>query len=233
MNNFIKRVVETYSIIHFPINVNGDETEMSFGCGLNDWRGSDHTQRPIEFFGAWAIIDQYLPSDNKVSFLEIGAARGLWAIAFIEWCIIKNKYPIYTTVTLMTDTNNGLNIPGPAWQNASLMKVKEFYKECCDWTLIDANSQLETTKNLVTKTLKEYDFVFIDADHEYEGVYKDIALYAPLAKKLLIFHDIAVPNYEHRVIKAIKEYKLKFDYEIFAPNSDQGIGIIKGPISLN
>lgn len=38
---------------------------------------------------------------------------------------------------------------------------------------------------------RSFDLVFIDGDHAYESVWRDHLLYAPLARKVVAFHDIA------------------------------------------
>jgi len=39
-----------------------------------------------------------------------------------------------------------------------------------------------------------YDVVFIDADHAYDAVKRDFELYAPMARRAVILHDIAAPE---------------------------------------
>lgn len=206
-----KNVVSSYSTIHHPIEVNeATYSEINF----------DGSQKPYEFFETWKLIDANLPNTDSISFLEIGAYKGLWAIAFVEWCKLHNKKPIYTTVTMISQDPN----------NQPLYNVEKHYKDVCDWLLIDANSQLESTKAEVIKRAPHYDFVFIDADHSYDGVLKDIQLYAPLARKLLFFHDIRTTNNEGlSVYRAITDSQIKLDYEIACEphNNVMGIGIKK------
>lgn len=69
----------------------------------------------------------------------------------------------------------------------------------------------------------KYDVVFIDAGHSYENVKKDAALYGPLAKKYIIFHDVALPD----VRRAFDEYtKDKKSYR-FVLSDTFGYGIVE------
>ncbi|HVA65665.1 MAG TPA: class I SAM-dependent methyltransferase [Elusimicrobiota bacterium] len=92
---------------------------------------------------------------------------------------------------------------------------------------------------------RQIDFLFIDADHSYEGVKKDYGLYSPLVAPggLIAFHDI-VPSYLTRygtetsvgiveVARFWEELKASLPpgaYEeiIQDPNQDaRGIGVLK------
>jgi hypothetical protein len=212
IEQFKINVLNEYEKIHGPHNIVGDETDMKF----------HGTQRPWEFFRAWEVIEKYLPDTDEVSFLEIGAAKGLWSIAFIEMCKLYNKKPVYVTVSMLTGSS--LFSSDLSW-NPTLLNVKKYYEgQYSEWVLFDRNSQTEESKDLVIGIRPKYDFVFIDADHTYNGVFNDTKLYSPLAKSLLIYHDIG-PPYEGSVVRAIKDSGIELHHKIMAPNTGEGIGI--------
>ena len=70
------------------------------------------------------------------------------------------------------------------------------------------------SKDVVDKYEDEtIDFIFIDADHEYDGVIQDIKIWYPKVKKggVIAGHDYT--EYFSGVIKAVKEY-FGEDYDI-------------------
>lgn len=207
-----ENTISAYSNIHGKIDITGEEFEMHF----------HGTQRPWEFFKAWEIIENYIPQEEEISFLEIGAAKGLWSIAFIEFCKLHNKKPVYVAVSLID--HSSLQAHEIKW-NRTLINVKNYYGNQCEWVLFDNDSQKEETRNLVLKVRDKYDFVFIDGEHTYNAVFHDTRLYYPLTKKLLMYHDIGHP-YANSVVKAIDDHNINLDYKIRVhENSEQGIGI--------
>ena len=82
---------------------------------------------------------------------------------------------------------------------------------------------------------KEYDFVFIDADHSYDASMKDYMNLGRHAKKLTVFHDIYGHEYDRlnggtvrtwqEVVNMTKEHK----HHIFSsyPNKIMGIGVVE------
>ena len=102
--------------------------------------------------------------------------------------------------------------------------------------LIRANSHKTSTFYQVKKILngKKLDFLFIDADHTYEGVKKDFEMYSPLVKPggIIAFHDIVPPSSDltNTVHKFWKQIKNEFNVEEIIENSNQvvgGIGVLK------
>jgi len=177
------------------------------------------SQKPFEFFSAWEVIDEQLKDIKEPTFLEVGAFKGLWAIAFFEWCKLEGKKGSYYAVSWMEHNP----------ENKDLLKVLNHYKSqgfTCE--LVDKNSQLDSTQEYLTSTyLNKYSMVLIDADHRYNGVFKDITLYSKLASKLLMFHDIKPEGTSDicGVYRAIVDSNILFDYEISCASDQMGIGI--------
>jgi predicted O-methyltransferase YrrM len=79
-----------------------------------------------------------------------------------------------------------------------------------------------------------FDAIFIDADHSYEAVKRDFQLYAPMAAKAVILHDIAAPP-GHTSTRGLpvevpvfwEEIRPRYRHlEIVAPGSVMGLGIL-------
>ena len=153
---FSDNLLKAYYEIHGDHQViTKEEDEMRF----------HGTQKPWEFFKAWEIIQQYIPEKRDLYFLEIGAAKGLWSIAFMEFCKIHNKTPHYVAVSWTNPPY--LEYHEIAW-NDSLINVKNYYKDFCNhWVWIDADSRIVETRDLVLKESQAFDYVFIDGYHTY------------------------------------------------------------------
>ena len=61
-----------------------------------------------------------------------------------------------------------------------------------DFKLFIADSQIEETRDKVKEFCPEYDLIFIDGDHSYDGVRRDFELYQELLspRGYIVFHDI-------------------------------------------
>lgn len=83
------------------------------------------------------------------------------------------------------------------------------------------------------KRCAPYDAVFIDADHSYQAVRRDFALYSTMAQ-IVIVHDIAAPpdvrSHDGLAVEVPTFWKkIKNHYrheEIVAPGSLMGIGVV-------
>tara|TARA_R100000951_G_scaffold105429_2_gene99228 strand:- start:980 stop:1594 length:615 start_codon:yes stop_codon:yes gene_type:complete len=182
--------------------------------GTNDpvYHGS---QIKGEFIRAWnELIGLIQNTEGTFTFLEVGAYRGLWPLMLSFVCERLNKDFIYTTVTWLEQDPN----------NEGIHKVQAYYEsKGLQFNLVDKNSQLPET---LEELEDSYHVTFIDADHRYEGVKKDIEIYSSLATKLLMFHDIrpkdTTPNCG--VYQAIEDCGITLDEEIVVDGQKMGIG---------
>lgn len=92
------------------------------------------------------------------------------------------------------------------------------------------NATLETLKNTLGD--QKIDFLFLDADHSYEGIKQDFEMFSPLVRKdgVIAFHDIkhTEPDNWIQVDKFWNEIKKEYKHEEFIDTSTKwgGIGIV-------
>lgn len=204
-----QNIIKTYSQIHSPIIYTND-SNVSF-------EGSQIQQ---EFFTAWKCITKYYkknPKDN-ITFLEIGAWKGLWGIAFNEFCKLHKIKGSYLTLTMIDqDPNNQ-----PLYKTLDYMNSQNTPAKLININTLDSNSLIS-----VLKHSKSFNIVFIDADHSYEAVMSDISKFAGLADDMLLFHDIRPKkrNSSCGVYQAIIDCNITLDEEIISNEEIMGIGI--------
>jgi predicted O-methyltransferase YrrM len=94
--------------------------------------------------------------------------------------------------------------------------------------LIRADSHLAQTRERVLRLLQgeRLDFLFIDADHTYEGVSRDFEMYAPLVRSggMVAFHDIVTHRQQtaSEVERFWGEIKQRYRYQEFIEDSNGG-----------
>jgi len=182
----------------------------------------DGSQNKAEFHDCIEYMNRCICQidDKEIWFLEIGAYKGLWALAFNILCNENQKIPRYATVTWISQDPN----------NQDLFKTKNYYHDQgYFFELLDADSTLPESLKRVMAINKFYHFVFIDGDHSFASVMKDIQNYAPLASNLLIFHDINTKNCG--VNKAIQQSRIPLNIRI-SYGDIMGIGIHNCKIPL-
>lgn len=180
-----------------------------------DIQNYDGSQNKNEFRDCLEYLNRRLQAIDRdeVWFLEIGAFKGLWALALSILCELNNKTLRYVTVTWISHNPD----------NQDIFSTREYFeKNDLSFHLVDANSSLPETVEQVKRIRKTYDFVFIDGDHSFNGVMQDIANYADLATELLLFHDINTKSCGVR--KAIDASRVPLNLEISYGNI-MGIGI--------
>ena len=207
-----KTICENYSLVHNPVTITNDDS-ISF----------DGSQIQSEFFPTLEeIVNNFKLKghyNDELTFLEVGAWKGLWGMAFVEICKELGVKGKYITLTMIDQDPN----------NQPLYKTIDWINQQPNMTaeLIDSDTMVENALDLVLEKGKSFDVVFIDAGHKYHEVMNDIEKFAPLADSMLLFHDIKPINTTANcgVYEAICNSDIKLDKEISVLNDQMGIGI--------
>ena len=159
--------------------------------------------------------------------LEIGSARGGTLFLFSQ-VAPENALLI------------SLDMPGGVYGGYSKWRIplyKSFAKKNQTIKLIQADSHSEDTLRKVKTLLgdKKIDFMFIDADHTFNGVKRDFEIYSPLINTggMIAFHDVAFknpPTPKSEVDLFWKEIKDLHEHVEFVEDAQQGwagIGVLK------
>jgi len=102
---------------------------------------------------------------------------------------------------------------GGGYPTRKIPLFRKFPRRGRELHLIRGDSHAEKTREQVLRILDgaPLDYLFIDADHTYEGVRRDFEMYAPLVGKggIVVFHDIIAhrPGTECQVETFWKEIK--------------------------
>ena len=208
--NLELNIIEAYSKVHTQQYYTNDDNP-SF----------DGSQRQSEFFEAWNLISNFYDKSKptKLTFLEVGAWKGLWGMAFAEFCKLNNIEGEYTTITMIDhDPNNQ-----PLYASLDYINAQSNLKA----NLIDLNTFDENALSEVLKYGSTFNMVFIDAGHKYHEAKNDIDKFANLATDMLMFHDIrpVIATENCGVYQAIIDSNIILDEEISVIDDQMGIGI--------
>ena len=163
---------------------------------------------------------------NPKYILEIGTANGGSLFCF---CKLARDDATIISIDLPKGPFGG---GYPEWK---IPIYQAFTKQNQKIYLLRKDSHQQDTLEEVQKILNDnqLDFLFVDADHSYEGVKKDFEMYSPLVRKggIIAFHDIAKhpPETGCEVEKFWNEIKNTFEFRELIRNVNQvgcGIGVI-------
>jgi predicted O-methyltransferase YrrM len=158
--------------------------------------------------------------------VEIGTAKGGTLFCF-------SKLAPQNATIISVDLPDG-NFGG-GYPKSKIPLYQSFKKNGQKMFLLREDSHSEKTVQKLKEILngKKVDFLFIDADHTYEGVKRDFELYSLLMAKngIISFHDIApIPGVSRTFVNAFwNEIKINYKYKELIENKDQGwagIGVL-------
>jgi predicted O-methyltransferase YrrM len=178
-----------------------------------------HLIRPMQY--RWEITElaKLVQSMKPRVVLEVGTAHGGTLFVF-------SRFAAHDATIISIDQPVGY----PKWREPL---YKEFAGPGQQIHLIRADSHEEEAVLALSNILngRKIDFLFIDADHSYDGVKRDYELYSPFVREggVMAFHDIKYPAGSRLVELFWEEVKKKRKTQELIESPNQvyaGIGII-------
>jgi predicted O-methyltransferase YrrM len=191
--------------------------------------------------GAHQIVD-FVLSNPLIRPVQIPSELNRFAEIVISICPKKvleigtfqgGTLCILTRLSAPSATIISIDLPGGQFgggqSKVRSMLYHTFRKSFQSMHLIRGDSHSEEVAARVKQITQSLDVLFIDGDHNYDGVKLDFLLYSPLVRPggIIAFHDIA----EHRketggdVPRFWNEVKRSYPHEEIIENREQGWGI--------
>jgi predicted O-methyltransferase YrrM len=150
---------------------------------------------PLKYIG-WPIAPGQVKQEIQ-TLLYILSERNIHAMLEIGTSLGGTLY-LFTRVVDSSARIISLDLPGGnfggGYEHFKIPFFTNFSRDNQKIYLVRADSHLPTSLSAVKSILKgqKLDFLFIDADHTYEGVKMDFLMYSPLVRKggLIALHDI-------------------------------------------
>lgn len=177
-------------------NVGGDLRSICRN-GIHPMRIADSAYTFAGFRGArywrreFARLLKILSAEPPRCVLEIGVG---WGASIYCWARVATKDALFVGVD-----GSGINtVSGaagfPLAESRQRLYSSGAVRASQDLRMIFGDSHSQKTKDGVLEALagRPVDFLFIDGDHTYDGVWQDYRDYAPLVRSggLIAFHDI-------------------------------------------
>jgi predicted O-methyltransferase YrrM len=144
---------------------------------LSNVMGFEDRRLIVQIYEEFEFLLHYLSVLKPHNILEIG-----WGAGGTFYLLDQISTGIKISVSLPGDHETGLGL--------------EQYKQRTDTFFIDKDSKDIETFNSVKEKCNQFDFIFIDGDHTYNGVKADFDMYKKLLspRGVIAFHDVD-PNH--------------------------------------
>ncbi len=205
------RYVKCYSELSFGARPQSLEEIVDYGRDRPVLMG----QVRSEILGLGNLLKEFVPKRS----LEIGTNYGGTLLLLCALSAPKAKI-------ISVDLPNGPF--GGGYPKRKMPIFRRFPRHGQKLHLLRADSHAAETKEQVSRLLEseQLDYLFVDADHTYEGVWRDFEMYAPLVRSggMIAFHDIVTHRKETRceVEGFWNEIKQKYRHVEFVEHSKPG-----------
>jgi predicted O-methyltransferase YrrM len=181
------------------------------------------TIAPIQIRSELMELGRVIAAAKPVRALEIGTARG-------GTLFVLCRLAASSATVISLDLPHGAY--GGGYSPLRIPLYKRFTSPGQSLHLIRANSHDVDTLQRVRTILgsEPLDYLFIDADHTYEGVKRDFQMYSPLVRKggTVAFHDIGQGQAGGEVPRFWSEIKDQYlSREIIDSKEGYGIGVLQ------
>ena len=85
----------------------------------------------------------------------------------------------------------------------------------------------DSTKPDTYPQMEKHEVVLIDGGHDYDTVLSDCRMYAPLATKYLLFHDVMLPDVRRAMNDFLNNFSTAWHYSEFINSPTMGYGIVE------
>jgi predicted O-methyltransferase YrrM len=181
------------------------------------------TIAPIQTRSELMELGEVIAAAKPVRALEIGTARG-------GTLFVLCRLAASDATVISLDLPHGAF--GGGYSPLRMPLYRRFASPGQSLHLIRADSHDMDTLERVRKILgpEPLDYLFIDADHTYEGVKRDFEMYSPLVRKggTVVFHDIVQDESGCEVPRFWSEIKEQYlSREIIDAEENFGIGVLQ------
>jgi cephalosporin hydroxylase len=216
-NSVLRKVAIRLLVHHFRDRLKtAKDTKGSLDFAFS-FRGMGFSIEPWQIREEMEHLMRFVARMKPRVILEIGSAGGGTIFLFT-----RIAHPQALLISL--DIPYRRHIGGyPLWR---VPIYREFTQAKQKLHFVRSDSHMPRTLKSVKRILRgrKIDFLFIDADHTYEGVARDFNMYAPLVKEggVVAFHDIVHGTKSGEVHKFWKEIRGLHPHLEFVKNYNQG-----------